>query len=258
MKKELIKRIKNHNGEVKQDWENDNKVVVEFVPKYTAVECGNVEQFNFTKKTIGYKSNSPFGGWDGNPCVRLKGDGITAKNAISDDAVMSFTQYISYNDLKDEYLTFMVNEADRIGLVEGVRYLSPRIKAERVINFPLYLSGGDDSEYRICCKNGEVLYSGKWATIIEPKLEMVKGEVYCANNSDGDRWLFRFESIKSDKREINYYSLIDHGSGFRLPDWMSIVDRTVKPSTNKQKAKLIKAEIKNGWLWDGKELIELR
>jgi len=89
---------------------------------------------------------------------------------------------------------------------------------------------------------------------IEPELELVSGEIYFDKDNDGSN-IFRFKKICKDKYYI-YSQVFKDSSNFYSTGNIIIIDYRL--ATNKQKAKLIKAELKHGYLWNGKELIKYK
>ena len=257
--KELIKRIKAHDGEVKVTPENDNKVVVEFVPKLISVECDTKEQFNFALRQ---EQRDPFDGFTENRRT-LVGIGQLAKPG---GKVIPFTKYISDNDLKDEWEKYLRKEiSKRYPVGSEVKCMDD--------GWSFIITGychhhcewiiGNRSPSGCCGLGVNVYKDGKWATIIEPKMDLVKGEVYSVIDTSSE---WRFKGLYRHKMEIGkenmcrYFSTINDHCGFQTDGSILPFDsksRICKPATNKQKAKLIKAEIKNGWLWDGNELLKL-
>ena len=189
--KELIKRLESHKGEVKQDWKSDNKVVVKFVPKkLIGVSIDNNEQWEFMRIKTGLYTKFRKDSFIIPSTCQFGGTNTSEYNVIP------FTKYISDNDLKDEYQDYLFTTTV-LKYPIGIVFIDLVAGNERVIDdydldgrhFEIGLDGkcilnlGKASLYNT--------HTGEWATIIEPKLELVKGEIYYHNNNDLVPSIFR-------------------------------------------------------------------
>ena len=240
MNKKLIEQIKEMPG-VKTVEPCDNRVVVTFEGEKVAVDCMNQEQFDFVLfQECKYKGEE----YNNNTDHTYVG---LSHFASFDSYFIPFTQYLSDYNLTDQWEKYLIGEAEKRYPV-GTKYRGCAVGngINTVKSSPYWES---------CCGGiishrggGMLYYNGKWATIIpseQKEIELVCGEIYVAKDNQDDKWLFRFKSFGKDKRQLDYYSLIDFQAKFHTNDWMNIIGRNPVPATTKQKQKLIRAEVKN-------------
>lgn len=249
--KKVIEKIEKIKGVEKVTETGSNELTVQVEKKNQAVECTNKEQWNFiARKTQLIKS------FRNGLSIAIGSKEYTNTDWYkrhSNWCVISFSEYLSEYNLKDEWEKYLIGEAEKRGFennwimcIEG----ETGSKSMKLNNKFRY----DPLNNRIMCELNHSSYTvwknGDWATIIEPELELVSGEIYY--DKDG-----YYSSIFRCKNKELYYSrlMIDYNK-YCLSG--SIVVSKLKPATNKQKAKLIKAELKHGYLWNGKELVKYK
>ncbi len=264
--KKVIEKIEKIKGVEKVTETGCNELTVQVEKQEIAVECTNKEQWEFIFMKINMKipSDTAFGEDAGNcfiyNCISISdSDGrasTQSKNYFQRECknykVIPFSEYLSDYNLKDEWEKYLIGEAEKRYPV-GTKYKA-HVLGTYIINTPLIFK--ETRPYGYCVgeesAKGWLYYAGKWATIIEPELELVSGEIYTI--TDNGRYSFRFKSIGSDK----YANYLSSTNPFEIENLIYIKDRKLRLATNKQKAKLIKAELKNGYLWNGKELIKYK
>jgi hypothetical protein len=246
---ELIKKIKELKG-VKTVEPMSDKVVVTFEPVRTSIKVSNKEQLYFVW--------NKFHNWDCavdgnlNRCVytEIGGGWDTEENAKNKSTIIPFTQYIEDYNLRSEWEKYLIVEAKKqykkgdkvmslthameliVGSGDGMKSIPEVVFCD---GYKIYY-GCDDGRYVVVYKDG------KWAEIIPTKVEMVKGEIYYdKEESDCIKNIFRH------KCENYIYSRVFKESGdFELDCHVGLSDN-IKPATDKQKRKLIKTEVKNGY-----------
>lgn len=266
--KKVIEKIEKIKGVEKVTKTGSNELTVQVEYKWVA-KISNIEQWNFTwLKTKGYiptdvsflgHANSNGGVYD---VIDIEGKSTQCEKYFTkiNYTVIPFSEYLSEYNLKDEWEKYLIGEAEKRYPV-GTKYKSCAGYGNKIVKEKfIYNHGNEGFRYITDGWGGQVYRDGKWATIIEPELELVSGEIYLSEE-DNKRWIFRFKSNREpDAIRVNYLSIILYDDIFNVDSFLCHKDSTrlCKPATNKQKAKLIKAELKNGYLWNGKELVKYK
>ena len=269
--KKVIEKIEKIKGVEKVTKTGSNELTVQVEYKWVA-KISNIEQWNFTwLKTKGYiptdvsflgHANSNGGVYD---VIDIEDNSTQCEKYFTNlnYTAIPFSEYLSEYNLKDEWKKYLIGEAEK-RYPTGTRYESVYSSLKYTVNSNhIYRwSQTGQNKHGIDCSadQGWLYLDGKWATIIEPELELVSGEIYLSEE-DNKRWIFRFKSNREpDAIRVNYLSIILYDDIFNVDSFLCHKDSTrlCKPATNKQKAKLIKAELKNGYLWNGKELVKYK
>lgn len=88
------------------------------------------------------------------------------------------------------------------------------------------------------------------------KIDIEEGRIYVVEGAE--RWhTLRAKKIV-DKSCIYYLTLWTNDSIFIEDHWLYIKGYTCRHATPKEAAKLVKKEIKNGYYWNGTELIKIK
>lgn len=248
MNKQITEQIKKIKGvKTVEPHPESDRVVVTFEAEKVAVHCANKEQLVFA-----YEKNVSF------PFVRKDTEGyvyIGGNWDIKKDIVVScgytiipFTQYLSEYNLTGEWEKYLINEAERRGYSigvkhrgqSGVNHVSFTIKKLRTNSIGDLMGGSSGCIYSFC--------NGKWAEIIPNEIELVDGEIYRFKDGDNSRTIrFRRNGINN---HLLMYSQLHCDGDFWIheeSDYFDSKDRKLSPATKKQKQKLIRAEVKNGY-----------
>jgi hypothetical protein len=261
MHEKLIKQIKELPG-VKKIEPFDKRFIITFDPVKQAVECENVEQLNFTRAQKDHKA--PVKMTTKKAYVpTCKSDTYSFQKGFygSEYTIIPFTQYLTDYNLTDEWEAYLRKEIKkRYPIGTKVKCLDDGDKF--IItdhNHHVYEWITGDRVTRKCKNLGVRVYNnGKWAEIIPDEVELVEGDIYTSKHGDLT-WIFRLKSV-IDKTTASYHSISDHQKEFHIDCWLCHRDstRTCTPATPNQESKLIRAEIKNGYLWKDGKLITLK
>lgn len=203
------------------------------------VHCDNIEQFNFILTIIGVQTVDSFSD---------RGIVMVKRNPMFGQGkkVVKFAQYVTDCNLTEEWEKYLIGEAEK-------RYpVGTKFKHANVKDLPSICSDGRfsshfTSDYPDAIKHdseGLVYANGKWAEIITDEVELVDGKIYASQSV-----IFRFKSINNNDHCIDTYSQLveeKYLNGLKSVGERTFI-RNIKLATKKQKQKLIKAEVKNGY-----------
>ena len=256
--KKVIEEIEKIKGVEKVTETGCNELTVQVEKKLRAVKCTNKEQCKFVQSRI-----TELDFYYNGICLNLQGVGHAYESWYVNNNydVIPFSQYLSDYNLTDEWEKYLIGEAEKRGFVKGIKHRGQQNLKHTSHNLTklwinetgdLLMGGASGCVYSIP--------TGKWATIIEPELELISGEIYYIKYHD-DKRIVRYDSMDG-KHCINIHSqLISDGRFINMAEYgdsLALLKKIPKPATNKQKATLIKSELKNGYLWNGKELIKYK
>jgi len=235
--KTIIEQIKKIGGVITVEPAGENMAVVVFEAGKSDILCDTFDQQKFLK-------------------------GIGAKGIMSrffDQKIISFSDYISQNNLKSEWEKWLINQATRRGFKKGITHGGYTDQCQYEITGEIYLnsiglSSQGDAGLIYCTQDG------KWATIIPEEKptslkpeELVDGEIYIFDDVHSHVFRYANRNIQNngDGRFISLYShLYDDGS-FRYGSICLGIDKgIILPATISEKQTLIRAEIANRYFYN--------
>lgn len=253
MHEKLIKQIKELPGVMSLTvLDNKDWGTIFFESVKQAVECENVEQWDFIAKKT--RLSTRFTDGLSLSAIDPEYSDTSWYKSQSDWCVLPFSQYLTDYNLTDEWERFLIGEAEK-RYPKGTKVISA---IDDVFKFTCsgrfkYLSAIGT------IADSKTMYAirtdfGKWAEIIPDEVELVEGEMYVF---DEDR-IGRFESENTNNTFALHSQLLSSGKLYANKGAENLhSDRPIAATPN-QIAKLIKAEIKNGYLWKDGKLIKFK
>lgn len=243
--KELIEKIKKEKG-VKTVEMIDGKAVVTFEPAKWAVECKTKEQWDFIRDRVVLLIK-----WTKPSCIDIKNGGVAPKDWFlkNNYNVISFSQYREDHNLKSEWHEYLIDEAKKrypVGTkIKNAYHPDVNTNVRTVIGDYRVVNNEIDVSVKETGAKINLFYSRTWAEIIPNEVELVKGGIY---DYLGDRTI-RFKRKHKTRGMDTYSQLTRDGIFYKYSEDVGYHDdyKNLKPATDKQKRKLIKSEVKNGY-----------